>query len=251
MQLPSTQVWQTAWERVKLLDSSLYPMQCSMANVEALSARLAELLSPALREFPMHLRAVLEAVDFPVAQSVRMEHARAAAQLVDLLATLDARERLEKLAQASWPDPPAALVAHVQSASSLLKLLTEERLLQDLKGLPKMPEPEARELRDELVDTLNQSELARPLEGVLQLCSKQIPSILHRRVIEPRSPEPAPTFEPAPTLEPTARRVKTVRKTDAKAAEVRADLQEVLDLLKDDSLRVTVTLEVWEPPKQP
>lgn len=236
LQLPTPEVWSKAWDRCKLLQSDLYPMQCTMSNVEIVSERLAQALESqrqALNELPQKLRALCDSIGVP-ADSPRLGHARMAVELLAVLEIQDARERLESLAQARWSEIPEELAAYIRGARTLLPALSQDNL-QQLGTLPKLQETEP--VLEELRQVAALSEQARPLAPVIELAKKRTLQLVVDRA--------GPVVNPPP---PKARRLAQGSLSGSDGRQAKAKLQELLGLLDDPKVRVNLSYEIWQDP---
>lgn len=239
LELPAPDVWERAWERAKLLLPDLYPLGCTMANVELLSQRVGEALQPrrqALLDLPGKLRQLCQATGVDPANSPRLTHSRLGADLVNLLETKDARERIEQLARARWSDVPEELAAFVRGAHAMLPSLTQENL-EMLAELPQLSE--GQDLLREVQEALQRSEQAQPLAPVVELGRKQVFNLIRSR------PQATAVVAPAP---PKAKRLKTGQLKSAALSQAQNELEKILELLKDPKVRVNLNYEVWQEP---
>ncbi len=185
LELPNSEVWMRAWERVKLLNPELYSMQCSSSNMDLLQRQFQQLFSSnrsAIQKLPVQLRQLTEALQLPLDQSPRLKHARLAAQLRDLC-DLDGKRNtaaqwIEQLAQAEWSEIPADLAALVRVAPYLSALLTDEtlKLIASLVNIDS-----GQELVDDLRASLKLSESAKPLSPHIELAKQQTLEMLMRQ----------------------------------------------------------------------
>jgi hypothetical protein len=239
MELPTDEVWSRAWERARLLLPDLYPLNCTTANVELLSQRVGEAIQPrrqALLDLPAKLRQLCQATQVDPAQSPRLNHSRLAADLVNLLETKDARERVEQLARARWSDVPEELAAFVRGAPAMLSSLSQENL-EMLAELPQLPSGE--DLLHEMQEAMQRSEQAQPLGPVVELGRKQVFNLIRSR------PQTPPSVAPAPAR---AKRLKAGQLKSASQAEAKAELRKILELLEDPKVRLSLNYEVWQEP---
>jgi len=240
LELPSAEEWTTAWDRCKLLMPDLYAMQCTMANLELLMERLVGVLQPkrqALLDLPGKLRQLCEAAQVSLDESPRLKHARLAADLLNLLEIKDSRERLTQLVRSRWSEVPEDLAAFIRGAQAMLPSLSQENLEQ-LAVLPTLED--GQEMLQDLREVMHLSEQSRPLGPVVELAKKQVFNLLRLR---PVAPPPPPKLDPPP---PTSQRLKQGNLQAATPAQAKAELNEILEFLKDPKVRVNFHYEVWK-----
>lgn len=245
-QLPAEELWQTAWQRTRVVSPELYGMQVSTANVGRLWEHFRSALAPhesAGRQLALRLRRLCECLQLEPSQCSILDRAYEAIGLLDCLKQGDALEGLEAMVACPWREPQEELWAILQGAGSLVGVLSDSffSICQSLPALAQNHEEGPGLLEQARQQVMGSCDVKQLLK-LLRHLETHIPKMW---VKPPLPTPPSPTVcVPGPVAGLRSKGKGRLQLADS--AEGEARLKSILDELKVPGRKLSLEWELWE-----